>query len=258
MIDALVSAPITFVLVHGSWHGSWCWNRLVPLLENKGYRVLTPTLTGHAERGHLLSPMVNCSTHIEDIVRLIDFEDATNVILVGHSYGGMVASGAASRRLDRIRRVVYFDAHVPGDGQSMCDLIGEETTNRLKHRVEQHGFGWILPPSPASIFGTNGEDAAWIDSMATPMSWACYDEQLKLQSSRAVPRAYLRCGRHDRHYFESAAEQIRNEGSPVQVLAAAHNAMITHPKLVAEALIAFSEEGLPKPAPMVSSPRLHS
>ncbi|MBE2277058.1 MAG: alpha/beta fold hydrolase [Rhodobacteraceae bacterium] len=230
----------TFVLVHGSWHGGWCWGRLAPLLEARGHRVLAPSLTGHADRRHLLSPAVGLSTHVEDIASLMAFSEVEDAILVGHSYGGMVIAGAADRVAGRIGQLVYLDAHVPADGQSMCDLIGPEVTANLKARVDAEGFGWLMPPTSAAFFGTTPEEGGdWIDRMATPMPWKCYAEPLALTGDPPVMRrAYIRCVRHKRPYFQAAADRHRGaEGWQVRDIDTAHNAMITHPQLLCDTLL---------------------
>ena len=231
----------TFLLVHGSWHGGWCWSRLAPLLEEAGHRVLTPSLTGHGDRKHLLSPSVGLETHVEDIVNLLTYEDLRDVVLLGHSYGGMVVAGAADRAAERIGMLVYLDAHVPANGQSMCSLIGPEVEARLKARVDAEGFGWLVPPSPAATFGTaDDEGGEWIDRMAMPMTWKCYRQPITIEGRlKDVKRnAYIRCSNHKRPYFEAAADRHRGKpGWQVRDLPAAHNVMITHPKLLADTLL---------------------
>ena len=108
----------TFVLVHGAWHGGWCWSRVAPLLRGAGYPVFAPTLTGLGERLHLLTPQVDLDTHVRDITSLLDYEDLHNVILVGHSYGGMVISGVAETAGTRLAQLVYLDAFLPEDGKA--------------------------------------------------------------------------------------------------------------------------------------------
>src|SRR5437660_801825 len=108
----------TFVLVHGAWHGGWCWRKLMPLLRSAGHAVWTPTLTGLGERAHLGNPDVGLSTHVQDVVNVLEYEDLSNVVLVGHSYGGMVITGVAHQMPGRLAHLVYLDAFVPKDGQS--------------------------------------------------------------------------------------------------------------------------------------------
>jgi pimeloyl-ACP methyl ester carboxylesterase len=113
----------TFVLVHGAWHGSWCWKRVRAALLARGHHVFTPTLTGVGERSHLLSPHVNLKTHIEDVVNLIRWEELSDVVLCGHSYGGCVITGVADRLPNRIGAMVYLDAFTPEDGESLFDIL---------------------------------------------------------------------------------------------------------------------------------------
>ena len=230
------------VLVHGSWHGGWCWSRLAPRLAAEGWEVHAPTLTGQGDRSHLLSPQVGLETHIQDVVAHVEAYELDRVVLLGHSYGGMVVRGAQDRLGGRIDTLVYLDAHVPAHGDSMCSLAGAEVASRLGERVRREGHGWILPPSPASVFGTPpGSDQEWIDRRSTPMAWKAYTDALQLRGepSPAVAQVYLRCERHPRHYFDAAAERHRGQpGWTVAGIDAAHNAMITHPDQVAAALSA--------------------
>ena len=116
------SARKTFVLVHGAWHGAWCWRRVSDLLEGKGHKVFTPTLTGLGERSHLLRQGIDVSTHVTDVVNLMKWERLSDVVLCGHSYGGMVVSGVAEQMADKIGSIVFLDAFVPDDGDSMEGL----------------------------------------------------------------------------------------------------------------------------------------
>ena len=112
----------TFVLVHGSHGGGWIWQKVTPLLRSAGYEVYTPTLTGLSDRSHLLECGVNLTTHITDVINLMDYEDLTDVILVGNSYAGMVITGVAAKEPERLKQVVYLDAYLPDTGQSELDL----------------------------------------------------------------------------------------------------------------------------------------
>ena len=140
----------TFVLVHGAWHGSWCWKRVRRALQNLGHDVFTPTLTGVGERSHLLTREVNLETHIQDVVNLLQWEDLTGVVLCGHSYGGVVVSGAADRVAERIGSMVYLDAFVLDNGQSLHSVLPVDQRNMQLEGVKNLGDGWKVPPWTAS------------------------------------------------------------------------------------------------------------
>ena len=135
----------TFVLVHGAWHGGWCWRKLTPLLRAAGQEVFTPTLTGLGERAHLGSPDVGLGTHVRDVAQVLWYEDLADVVLVGHSYGGLVIGGVADQVPERLRHLVYLDAFVPEHGQSMLDLGPPERRPAMQARVAAEGDGWQLP-----------------------------------------------------------------------------------------------------------------
>src|ERR1044071_8351325 len=150
----------TFVLVHGAWHGSWCWTRVRATLQRRGHAVFTPTLTGLAERSHLLSRSVNLETHIDDVVNLIRWEELSDVVLCGHSYGGAVVRGAADRVASQISALVYLDAFLVGNGQCVYDTLPEAQRDRQLELVHSVGDGWKVPPIPAEAFHVNESDAA--------------------------------------------------------------------------------------------------
>lgn len=174
----------TFVLVHGAWHGSWCWKRVRKSLQARGHDVFTPTLTGVGERSHHLSPQVNLNTHIDDVVNLIQWEDLSDVVLCGHSYGGCVISGAADRVADRIRALVYLDAFVLQDGQSLHDTLPPAQQAMQLELAQQHGEGWKTPPIPAAVFNVNASDREWVDRQCTMQPLATFQQPIKL-SGRA-------------------------------------------------------------------------
>src|SRR5690242_11549316 len=140
----------TYVLVHGAWHGSWCWKRVRKALQAQGHEVFTPTLTGLGERLHVLSPQVNLETHIDDVVNLIRREELSNVVLCGHSYGGAVVSGAADRAPERIGALVYLDAFLLDDGRSVHDELPPKDRNAQLEDARVHGEGWKVSPIPAA------------------------------------------------------------------------------------------------------------
>ena len=135
----------TFLVVHGAWAGGWFWKKMRPLLRKQGHELVTPTCTGIGERSHLAQPDVGLETHITDILNVLEFEDLTDVILVGHSYGGMVATGVADRAPDRISQVVYLDAFVPQDGESLLALLPEAARIGMLSAVRLEGSGWRVP-----------------------------------------------------------------------------------------------------------------
>jgi pimeloyl-ACP methyl ester carboxylesterase len=162
----------TFVLVHGAWHGSWCWARVRKALQQRGHEVFTPTLTGVGERSHLLAPSVDLETHILDVVNLVRWEELSDFVLCGHSYGGMVVSGAADRIAERIRSLVFLDAFVPEDGQSLSNFAPVSGDALID--------GWKSPPIGAEIFGVNPDDREWVDRQCTLQSVACFTQPVQL------------------------------------------------------------------------------
>src|SRR5215470_8251164 len=152
-----------FVLVHGGWIGAWCWSRVTPLLLQAGHRVFTPTLTGLGERAHLLTREVGLSTHIQDVVAVIESEELQRIVLVGQSYAGVVITGVADRMPERLSHLVYLDAFVPGNGQSIADLVGPQMMASLQEAGKSAGEGWRVPPLPPQACGVSEErDVCWM------------------------------------------------------------------------------------------------
>jgi len=228
-----------FVLVHGAFNGGWYWKRVRARLAAAGHEVYTPTLTGTGERAHLLSRAIDLSAHIRDIVGVLEYEDLSGVILVGHSYGGMVISGVVDQIPERVARVVYFDAHVAADGKSSLDLMGGGTNATLAALEKAEGDGWLLPPVPLEAFGiTDPADVAWISPRRHPLPMKCLAERISLtnEAAKKIPRDFVRCTRRDLLVkflgddslagFEARA---RAEGYDMYEIASGHDAMITHP-----------------------------
>src|SRR5713101_1421889 len=160
----------TFVLVHGGWVGGWYWRRVTPLLEAAGHRVFTPTLTGLGERSHVRSPAIDLDTHIEDVVSVLHYEDLHQVVLVGHSYGGIVITGAAERSADRLAHLCYLDAFVPKDGQALADFVGPAVIADAREKAQLSSDGSRVPmPFPLAAVGvTEDSDVAWMTPRLTP------------------------------------------------------------------------------------------
>jgi pimeloyl-ACP methyl ester carboxylesterase len=168
-----------YVLVHGAWHGGWCWTRVRRLLAAKGHRVFTPTLTGVGERSHLLSRDIGLDTHVEDVVNLMIWEDLRDIVLVGHSYGGAVVRHVADLMPDRIRSLVYLDAFVPDNGKALFDYLPDGGKG-FRDLAMADGDGWKVPPPPASFFAVNPLDADWVDRQCTMHPLSTFEEPAKL------------------------------------------------------------------------------
>jgi pimeloyl-ACP methyl ester carboxylesterase len=170
----------TFVLIHGAWVGSWYWKRVRAGLQAAGHEVFTPTLTGLADRSHLLSRDVNLDTHILDVVNLIRWEELSDVVLCGHSYGGCVISGVADRIPDRIRALVYLDAFVLADGENVAQHVPAAMYSQLIEGANAVGEGWRIPPIPPEAFNMNATDAEWIKRQYTLQPRACFEQRIAL------------------------------------------------------------------------------
>jgi len=170
----------TYVLVHGAWRGGWIWKRLRNMLQASGHDVFTPTLTGVGERCHLLSEQINLETHIADVMNVIQFEELTDVVLCGHSYGGCVVTGVADRAPERISALVYLDAFAPENGQSLHDTLPQQDRNAQLEGAGKFGEGWKVPPIPAELFNVNVSDRDWLNRHSTPHPLECFQQAIKL------------------------------------------------------------------------------
>jgi pimeloyl-ACP methyl ester carboxylesterase len=218
----------TFILVHGAWHGAWCWQKLTPLLRARGHQVHTPTLTGLGERAHLLTPQVGLDTHVQDVAAVLEYEDLTDVILVGHSYGGMVISGVAERAPARVAQLVYLDAFMPEDGKAVKDYAPLPPTS---------ADGWRIP-QPNLTFGVTDErDLAWMMARLGDQPLKAFTQPAKVSAAggRSPLGTYILTTRS--RWFVEAAERAKRQGYRWhELLEAGHNAMMTQPEKVADLL----------------------
>jgi pimeloyl-ACP methyl ester carboxylesterase len=175
----------TFVLVHGAWHGAWCWRRVARLLARDGHEVFTPTLTGLGERSHLLAPGIDLDTHILDVANEIKWQELKDVVLVGHSYGGMVISGVAERVGKAIAAFVMLDAFFPENGEALIDLSAGAVQEAFL--AAQRSGATSLPPRSAAAFKVNENDRAWVDAQCTPQPIGCVLQKLALTVSPSTP-----------------------------------------------------------------------
>jgi pimeloyl-ACP methyl ester carboxylesterase len=224
----------TFVVAHGAWSAGWAWKKMHPLMTARGHRLITPTLTGLGERGHLASPDIDLDTHIADILGVLRFEGLIGVNLIGHSYGGMVATGAADRARERIAQLIYLDAFAPDDGDSAFDLLPAAT--RAQREAAIAGGVFVAPgPMPSD---TPAEDRAWCEPLRLPQPLKTNTQKLKLQGGPlTLPRHYIYCTRNppdDR--FRRFYDRAKREGWGAHEVDASHNPHITCPNLLADLL----------------------
>jgi pimeloyl-ACP methyl ester carboxylesterase len=235
----------TFVLVHGGAHGGWCYQRVTRRLRQAGHEVYALSLTGLGERSHLVGPHVDLSLHIQDVVAVLHYEDLEDVILVGHSYGGMVITGAADRAAARIGKLVYLDAANPKNGESLVDVAGPviELTRPAGQVVD--GVELVLLPSPDAgrMYGvTDPDDLAWMASRLTGHPWKCFEEKLELLNESEfskIPQYHIICTstlatRDPRLMAEARAARRLWD------IDTGHDLMITEPQRVTEALLAVT------------------
>jgi len=234
----------TFVLVHGAWHGSWCWKRVRKTLQAQGHEVFTPTLSGVGERSHLLSPHVSLDTHIADVVNLMVWEELSDVVLCGHSYGGCVISGVADRVPDRVRQLVYLDAFVLEDGQSLHDTLPPAQRDLQLELTLQHGGGWKVPPIPAEVFNVNASDLEWVNRQCTMQPLATFQQAIKLKGTiDAVKHAtfILATGWSDSP-FPAFYELVKAKGWKTLTIPCGHDVMLDRPEELASTLLGAASE----------------
>jgi pimeloyl-ACP methyl ester carboxylesterase len=231
-----------FVLVHGGGHGGWCYGRVARRLRAHGHDVHTPTLTGLGERKHLLRPALDLDTHISDVVNLLEYEDLDKVILVGHSYGGMVITGVADRAGGRIARMVYLDAAHPKNGESLADITPEMMGLAQSEMRVVDGVELVMFPESKVIplLGvTDPVDFAWMKSKITPQPWRCFTQRLRLNDEAAVrriPRVNINCKTSlAMSNPEKRARQL--DGEHQFEIDTGHDLMITEPQKLADMLL---------------------
>lgn len=232
----------TYLLVHGGWHGGWCWRRVTTILRGAGYEVFAPTLTGLGERAHLLGPGIDLETHIKDILGVLKWEDLSDVILVGHSYAGMIVSAVAERAAERLAHLVYLDAFVPRDGEALTDLIGAKFLSVFEERVRAEGEGWRLPPLPLEILGiTDESDKQWMQPKLVDQPFQTFSQTVRLSGTEAaarLPRTFIYCNQPAIGPYDQFAERARAEaGWRYREIATGHFPMVTAPRRTADLLL---------------------
>jgi len=227
-----------FVVAHGAWSAGWAWKKMRPLLRERGHELYTPTYTGLGERAHLASPEVGLDTHIRDVCAVLTMENLREVVLIGHSYGGMVATGVADREADRIKQLVYLDAFVPRDGQSVGDLQPPGVRDAMRAAADRDGDGWLVPPNPPPP-DTSAADLAWMAPRRLPQPLKALDEPIRLTGAvDRLPRTYIYCTRPGPgDGFRPFAQRAQVEaGWQYREIDASHNPHITAPDALASML----------------------
>jgi len=227
----------TIVLAHGAWSAAWAWKKMRPLFAAAGHQFFSPTYTGLGERAHLARPDIDLSTHIQDVLAVLEVEDLKEVTLIGHSYGGMVATGVADRAADRLARMIYLDAFAPRDGQSLFDLLGPKGEANMRAGAAKDGDGWKIPPinPPAD---TSPADLAWTAPRRRPQPIRTFEQKTALTRPTTLPRHYIYAKKNaPGDVFRQFAERARSEpGWTCHEIDASHNPHITCPDVLMKLL----------------------
>jgi pimeloyl-ACP methyl ester carboxylesterase len=226
--------PRTFVLVHGAWHGGWCWERVAAILREAGHAVFTPTLTGLAERAHLLSHDITLDTHVADVVEVFSRERLQNAVLCAHSYGGWPVSAALEQVESQVSALVFLDAHLPANGE--CGL---DTTNHPDdiHAARKNGLPAIPPPAATDF--VSAKQSAWVQSMMTPHPIGTYLTPIRLRGAREriEQKLYIRTTGYTSNRFNTCRDNARKTGWDIQEIPCTHDVMIDEPEQLADILL---------------------
>ncbi len=228
----------TFVLVHGAWHGGWCWQRMADRLRRDGHAIFTPTLTGLGERSHLLRPEIDLATHIADIVNMMRWERLSEVVLCGHSYGGFVISGVAEVMPAQIRSIVFLDAFLPDNGDTILKLTGSAVQEAIRAAMQRGELG--VPPRPAEAFGVNAADRQWVDGLCVPQPIGTFTSPIALNGvrERIARKTYIRAKGYDNPAFDRALSAVQSDPSwRRHEVTCGHDVMIDMPERLSELLL---------------------
>ena len=234
----------TYMLVHGAWHGGWCWARVAERLTAAGHRVYTPTQSGLGERRHLLRADITLDLFITDLVNVIEAEELSDIYLVGHSFGGRPIAGVADRMPQRLKRLVFLDAGLPDPGKSVFDGFPPAVRDaRIKSAQESSG-GLSFPPPPALSFGvTVPEDAAWLERRMTPHPFGTYVTPMTLEHpiGNGLPCTYIRCIEPAYSVIDPSGAYAKSRSDWQYLeLKSGHDAMVIAPGPLTEILLALA------------------
>jgi pimeloyl-ACP methyl ester carboxylesterase len=228
----------TFVLVHGAWHGGWCWRRVADRLCRDGHAVFAPTLTGLGERSHLLRPGIDLATHVADIANVMRWERLGNVVLCGHSYGGFVISGVAEELPALIRSIVFLDAFVPENGDTIQKLIAPAVQDAIRATLQRGDLG--VPPRPAEVFGVNEVDRQWVDDFCVPQPIGTFTSPIALSGAREniARKTYIRAKDYASEAFDRALATVQADPSwRCYEVPCGHDLMVDMPDRLTELLL---------------------
>ena len=243
--DAMAQAGArkTFVLIHGAWHGGWCWRRVADLLEGKGHKVYAPSLTGNGDRSHLLSKDVILDTHITDIVNLFKWEELKDVCLVAHSYGGWPSSGALEQIGDRVSSIVWLDAFKPADGQRGVDFASEFSRKAMEEAVAKGTPGRAAPP-PTAFGIIDPKDQEWVKSKMTDQPNGVATQPIKLTGAREKigKKTYIRAPKYPQPAFDKALAECKADPTWKIIITedSGHDVMVDRPQWLADVLLQVS------------------
>ncbi len=234
----------SYVLVHGGYHGGWCWSRVTPILWRGGHRVFTPTITGCGERSHLLDKSLRLDTAIKDIVQVIEAEELNDVVLVGHSIGGIYIAGVADLIPERIGRLVFLDSVLLDSGQTMLSFLPPDRQEALRKAAAQSG-GISAPKPPAKLFGLGDEaDEQWLDRRMTPHPWSTWTDPLDLKRpfGAGLPKHYIECTKPEFPLVAASKAKLRAQPGDWKIssLATGHDAMVSAPEQLAALLLSLN------------------
>jgi pimeloyl-ACP methyl ester carboxylesterase len=243
-MPAAQTSAQTFVLVHGAWHGGWCWSRVANRLRAAGHQVFTPTQTGLGERKHLLSKDITLDTFRTDIVNVIEAEELSKIVLVGHSFGGLAISGVADVMPERIRHLVYLDSLVVEGGKSPFDSLPADVVAARRKLADESSGGLSLPNPPPSAFGvSDAQDVEWVKRRLTPHPFSTYTSKQNIKGpvGNNLPRTYVHCTNPSYAALQGSRDWVKAQvGWRWAEIATGHDAMVTAPDELAKMLIGIS------------------
>jgi pimeloyl-ACP methyl ester carboxylesterase len=239
-----------YVLVHGAWHGGWCWRRVIDALQAEGHRAHAVTLTGVGERTHLMSSLITLETHIADVAGSIEAEELQDVVLAVHSYAGLIGTAIADRMPQRLRHLVYVDAVVPKPGESWSSTHAS-ATREARLAAAQASANYSFPAPDPAVFGLAAEDHAWVQRRQTPHPGHTYQAPLQFDPKRvaAVPRTFIDCVQPRLGTIDSIRPRVRDAnfwdgawsgggGIRVVELQTGHDPMVSAPAELTRLLLA--------------------